>query len=624
MSAVPQQVLTFLGESAPFDTLSDSDLGELARHASLIYLTQDNVAELIDKRATSLYLIANGQFTVHDCDGPVKHLSEGDYFNLSNILNKYQTDTAQQSATACSPSTPLSVSVDQPGLIYQFAGDSIASLLQQPAIFMFFSTLYTDMAGHQAIEMSNSMWLYRPLLDVINNQPVSVDHAQSIQAAAMTMADHNVSSVLVTKDNLLTGIVTDRDLRNRVVAHGCDISAPVTQIMTAQPTSISDNRTLFDAMALMSEKNIHHLPVVNQTTRQPVGMLTATDLIRLQRSNVLFVIGALAKASNLYELTAVAWQIPHYFASAARRPGDFDIAGKVLSQATDIMTRRLLAFYEADHGPAPMHWCWLAYGSQAREDQTMGSDQDNSLLLARQPDAAASRYFAGMSHYVCQGLAKCGIRLCEGNIMASNPALRQSVDQAYKEAQQWVNQPTPAALLKLNIFLDVRAVAGHRELLAQLHELRMPLFKRPLFLAALVRSTNDIAVPLSLFQKFVYHKQAAYPDSIDIKVNAVAIINNLVRVYALASQISTPGTLPRLAGLPKGKGLSVKDAENLRDIWLFLGRLRWRHQLTNSVTDNRVRVSQLSSIEKHQLKAAFKAIERAQQAAVLRFAGGMG
>jgi len=78
MSAVPQQVLTFLGESAPFDTLSDSDLGELARHASLIYLTQDNVAELIDKRATSLYLIANGQFTVHDCDGPVKHLSEGD------------------------------------------------------------------------------------------------------------------------------------------------------------------------------------------------------------------------------------------------------------------------------------------------------------------------------------------------------------------------------------------------------------------------------------------------------------------------------------------------------------------------------------------------------------------
>ena len=82
-------------------------------------------------------------------------------------------------------------------------------------------------------------------------------------------------------------------------------------------------------------------------------------------------------------------------------------------------------------------------------------------------------------------------------------------------------------------------------------------------------------------------------------------------------------TLGRLAALPAGAGLSSRDADNLRDIWLFLNRLRWRHQLHNKVTNNLVSVSDLSSIEKHQLKAAFQAIERAQQAAVMKFSGGM-
>lgn len=132
-----------------------------------------------------------------------------------------------------------------------------------------------------------------------------------------------------------------------------------------------------------------------------------------------------------------------------------------------------------------------------------------------------------------------------------------------------------------------------------------------------------MSVPLSLFHKFVYEKKADSDDAIDLKKRAIAIINNLARLYALANKITVPNTVHRLASLPSGGGISKKDADNLRDIWLFLGRLRWRHQLSNSVTDNNVQMGQLSSIEKHQLKAAFKAIDRAQQAAINRFSGGV-
>ena len=56
---------------------------------------------------------------------------------------------------------------------------------------------------------------------------------------------------------------------------------------------------------------------------------------------------------------------------------------------------------------------------------------------------------------------------------------------------------------------------------------------------------------------------------------------------------------------------------------IFLNRLRWRHQLQHNVADNSVSVSSLSSIEKHQLKASFQAIERAQKAIIMNFSGGI-
>jgi len=426
------------------------------------------------------------------------------------------------------------------------------------------------------------------------------------------------------QDNTLLGIVTDRDLRNRVVAEGFNTQLPVKQIMTENPSFLTKNKTIFDAICVMNEKGIHHLPIIDARTGDPYGMITNTDISRQQRANVLFVISDLSQSQNVDELASNAWQVPQYLASTAKRAGDFDLAGKVLAQATDIMTRRLITFFQQEHGPAPMGFCWLVYGSQAREDQTMGSDQDNALLLAEEPNDQQADYFEQLASFVCIGLGKCGIKLCDGNIMASNPELRLSLEASKKESERWVKNPTPQSLLSFNIYLDARAVAGDYQLFKELQTFRQPLFKQSMFLAALARTANETSVPLSMFQKFVYAKGREHKDSIDIKHTAVAIINNLVRLYALASGLTIAGTVARLNNLPPESGLSPKDRTNLRDIWLLLNRLRWRHQLTNEVDDNFVRVSDLSSIEKHQLKAAFQAIHRAQQAVVLRFSGGIG
>ena len=608
MTAMAKQVEDFLNTSAPFDMLDKEQKLELVKHTELIYLTADNVGDL-QKGKSSLFLIQNGQFSVQDSDAPLRHLSEGDYFGYTNIMEKRNFS--------------LSISVDSPGLVYCFEASAVTPLFELPAIRNFFDGLRNNALQNHAISDSNSMWLYKGLEDVINKSPVSVDVETSITAAAQLMTTQKVSSLLVTREDKLIGIITDRDLRSRVVAASLDIHLPVSHIMTPNPAQIMGNRTLFDALALMTERNIHHLPVIDQQTLVPLGMVTASDIIRHQRGNVLFIIGELNKAENLYELTRLSWQLPHYFSAHAKKAGDYDIAGKILSQATDIMTRKLIGFFQQANGKAPMMFAWLVYGSQAREDQTMGSDQDNGLLLAERPSEAQAEYFAKMADYVCNGLAKCGIKLCDGNIMASNPKLRLSLEEAIEEAKRWVKAPTKDAIMHFNIFLDVRCAAGDISLFKQLQRQRAPLMKQNMFLAALTRNSNEISVPLSMFQKFIYEKGRKEKDVIDLKTRAVALINNIARIYALADGVTLPNTLARLDALSENSQLSKRDATNLRDIWLFLNRLRWRHQLENKVTDNRVSVSSLSSIEKHQLKAAFKAIERTNQAMVMKFSGGV-
>ena len=608
MTAMAKQVEDFLNTSAPFDVLDKEQKLELVKHTELVYLTADNVGDL-QKGEASLYLIQNGQFSVQDSDAPLRHLSEGDYFGYVNIMENRNF--------------PLSISVDSPGLVYCFKASAVAPLFDLPVIRHFFDGLRNNALQNHAISDTNSMWLYKGLEDVINKSPVSVDVETSITAAAQLMTTQKVSSLLVTREDKLIGIITDRDLRSRVVAASLDIHLPVSHIMTPNPAQIMGNRTLFDALALMTERNIHHLPVVDQQTLAPLGMVTASDIIRHQRGNVLFIIGELSKAENLYELTRLSWQLPHYFSAHAKKAGDYDIAGKILSQATDIMTRKLIGFFQQANGKAPMMFAWLVYGSQAREDQTMGSDQDNGLLLAQRPNKAQAEYFSKMAEYVCNGLAKCGIKLCDGNIMASNPDLRLSLDEAIEEAKGWVKAPTKDAIMHFNIFLDVRCAAGDVSLFKQLQRKRAPLMQQNMFLAALTRNSNEISVPLSMFQKFIYEKGRKEKDVIDLKTRAVALINNIARIYALADGVTLPNTLARLEALSSNSQLSKRDATNLRDIWLFLNRLRWRHQLENKVTDNRVSISSLSSIEKHQLKAAFKAIERTNQAMVMKFSGGV-
>ena len=302
MSTIAQQVSDFLATSAPFDSLDEAARDSLLIGAELIYLTQEKAA---DVKATSaaLYLIQSGQYTVKDSFEPKRHVSDGDYFGIHGLLDR-QTYS-------------IDIVVESPGLVFKFAALRVAALFDNPHVLGFFQGLQRNDLQNQAALSSSSMWLYKPLGDVLEKLPISTDETTSIQDAAVLMLKHSVSSLLITQQETLVGIVTDRDLRNRVVAKGHDSRLSVSEIMTKAPVQITHQKTVFDALALMTEKNIHHLPIINKQTNAPIGMITATDIVRQQKGNVLFIMGALSKADSLYALTRLSWQLPHYLSSHA-------------------------------------------------------------------------------------------------------------------------------------------------------------------------------------------------------------------------------------------------------------------------------------------------------------------
>lgn len=114
----------------------------------------------------------------------------------------------------------------------------------------------------------------------------------------------------------------------------------------------------------------------------------------------------------------------------------------IITAITDALTERLLQLAQARLGPAPVDFVWVAAGSQARNEQTARSDQDNCLVLDDAFDEALhGEYFAALARFVCDGLAQCGYIHCPGEMMAMTPTWRQPLRRWSQYFRGWTDRP---------------------------------------------------------------------------------------------------------------------------------------------------------------------------------------
>src|SRR5690606_17922517 len=179
---------------------------------------------------------------------------------------------------------------------------------------------------------------------------------------------------------------------------------------------------------------------------------------------------------------------------------------KVMTMITDTVTRRLIVLAEQELGPPPAAFAWLAFGSQAREEQSLRTDQDNGLVFANGAPPGADAYFKQLATFVCDGLDACGYPYCPGNIMATNDAWRQPLSGWLKHFSGWASVPDPEAVLRVSIFFDLRSIHGDRGLAMRISQALGECgggSGKAVFLSALARQAVAYDVPLGFFRRFV-------------------------------------------------------------------------------------------------------------------------
>lgn len=465
--------------------------------------------------------------------------------------------------------------------------------------------------------------LTMPVRDLVRRAPVTLAPTASIQQAAQLMRAQRVSSVLVVQAGQLFGLVTDRDLRNRVVAEGLDIQRPVVDITTLAPLTVQAQRPAFEALLLMARNNIHHVPV--RDGDQVVGMLTATDLTEQQSTSAVYLVGQIHKQTTLDGLVAAAAKVAPMQRQLAAAHASAYSTGHIVTAVTDAITIRLLQLAEARLGPAPVPYAWVAAGSQARNEQTAKSDQDNCLVLdnAYQP-AQHGAYFEALAQEVNAGLDACGYVFCPGEMMARTDKWRQTQATWADYFHRWTSVPEPMALMLTCVFFDLRLIHGQASLLDELR--RQVLAKTQanrIFLAHMVGNALKHRPALSLFGGIATIRSGEHRDTVDLKHSGIVPIVDLARIYALAGGHEAVNTHDRLAVAADSQEISPSSAHSLRDALEFMARLRIDHQARQMAggqrADNHLHLDELSHFERSQLKDAFGEVQQLQSVLAGRY-----
>ena len=429
--------------------------------------------------------------------------------------------------------------------------------------------------------------LGRRIRDLGKAPPLTCPPATAIAAAAVLMSERGAGSIVVLgADGAPLGIVTDRDLRSRVLARGMAPGAPVSEVMSSPLLSVSPDVVAFEALLEMTRRRIHHLGVVE--AGRLVAVVSSHDMILVEGAHPLALVRAIERENSLEGLAVAASRVTDVVRWLTAGGIAASEVGRFVAELNDLLVARAAGLVEhaleaEGHGRPPVPYSWLAAGSEARREQTLKTDQDNGLVYADPSPESASTveaYFGRFTARMTTALVRLGFPECPGGFMASNPRWCQPAAVWRERFASWMETPQPEPLLAASVFFDLRPVAGDPgpgcELWRWLCE-RAPT--RILFLRHLAREAVQRPPGLGFFGRFKVESAGPHRGRLDLKRRAIFPITHGMRVCALSLGLEDTHTLDRLRGAAARGLIGAGEAEDLRGAYESVARLRLLHQL---------------------------------------------
>ena len=625
------QVSHFLSGIVPFSFLPEEVLKEISKEFSVVHYSSGTRLFYQGKsKVEYLYIIQKGAVERYFEEGNNKTLrgvlGEGDlYGGISMLVNDgiavRSFHILENTYFYILPKTVfLKLCNDHKSFAEYFAGDFGKRMMDKS-----YASIIKSDTG--AVD-SATQFFNLQVQNIYHKNILSCSEDTPIQQAASLMCGRKCSSIFIKNPKgEYTGVVTDTDLRSKVIVKGRDITAPIATIMSSPLHSVQIDSMISEALLEMMDTNLKHLAVRDRQSNV-VGILTNRDLLTAQEQSPFFVIRELASVACMDEIVDKQTRMPRLIQNMINSGAKARTITRLISSISDAILDKLVGFALKELGPAPAPFVFLIVGSEGRHEQTLKTDQDNAIIYAdvsKSESSAAKAYFLEFGKRVCTWLDQAGYDFCKGDVMAQNPKWCQPLSMWKRYFYSWIRVSTPKDLMQSNIFFDLRGGCGNIELV---DELRLFLFES---LEGWTRFFRDLAVnalgfkpPLGFFRNFVVESKGEHRNKLDIKKSMTPIVD-IARIYALNNNISETNTQERLYRLYLEKVLSEETYNDLDQAYSYLMHQRLSCQINNIVDgkkpDNYIDPNKLSRMDQTMLKEIFKRIENMQTKLSLDFTG---
>ncbi len=620
-TAVPADSLAgntidFLKRHPPFDEMDDAALGFLASRLAVGYYPKDTVivapeqgeprAFFIIKRGLVHLLPANSGALTNPAPHP---LGQGEFFSVGALLEQRAVTATYVAGTDtfCFELSPGDFRdlLHRSRRFQEFATRYLASLLRQSR--RLFKMQVSGSVGEQQA-------MSRPLRSLMRRELVSCRRDTSVGDALRAMHQAKVGSIVVLEPaGTAAGILTRHDVVDRVVLAQTDLARPIESIMTPDPFTLPAEASAFEAAFAMAHRGVRHFPVVDEG--RVIGVVAERDLFALQRVSMRQINREVAKAGSPETLQKLAGDIRRLTRSLLEQGVASEQMTLIISTLNDTLTRRIIELEARQYDLDGIEWCWLAFGSEGRFEQTISTDQDNGLIFADVPGVppdSTRRRLLPFAQAVNRALDACGFPLCIGNIMAGNPQWCLSRTEWQRQFASWIANTDPEALLNASIFFDFRPICGEEDFAADLRE---KLFAQTTvngrFLRQLAEQALRTEPPLGLLRDFAVEDDG----TVDLKKSGARLFVDAARVISLATGTEHTNTAQRLRH--GGARVNVKTGEIAAavDAFFFIQMLRLRQQLAaagQAGAHNKLDPNELNEVDRRILKACFRQARQLQ------------
>jgi CBS domain-containing protein len=419
-------------------------------------------------------------------------------------------------------------------------------------------------------------------------------------------------------------MVTDRDLRERVLGNAVARNTPIHAVMSAPIQRISMHTPAFEALLKMSESGMRHL-AVEDADGKIIGILDQSALMQPSRYGPAALLSGLASAQTPPDVASRCRETLPLARSLLQSSARPDHVARFLTSVCDAATKQLIELAMRDLGTPPARFAFIVMGSQGRQEMNLLSDQDHGIVFAAEGiDDAAHDYFLKLGAKVSEGLRNAGYPFCRGNVMASNPRWCRTLPEWLRSFETMARQAEPQEVADFSIALDFRVIFGDgelaRELRRRIHSL---LQNEPAFLLPFAQNALSFKPPLRLGNLYL-GGEGEHAGEVDLK-DAMMPIVSFARLYALQHGFDDAGTMTRLHALVDANHLQSSSRDEIELAFDFLMQLRLRNQFAlidaGQPASNRIHPGRLGHIEQEMLKQALAQISAMQKKVGYDFAG---